>query len=369
MKFLKDIITRKRQASDESEAEELVDPFVPAEPDDNTGEDLLVSLASIQSKIQGALNSTERDSKKTKRQDVESGPVEDFADVVAEIAKPEIVEPKLKPQEATSKVSTTIVETEEIPSEPEQEFNGAMDEEETVATPIVKPGEPKTDTIKIVDAPIQNHTVSGEIRIPEPVKKPEEKQAIREPQTPKVDIKPVANIGIVEVPAPSTGRSGRRAGRVKTRLLGFEQSQDASTDPFDTSKKVTGQAQATFPVGWIVVVNGPGRGASFSVFNGVSQIGRGEDQAIKLDFGDNSISRSNHAAIAYDNEQRSFFLGHGGKANLVRLNDKPVLSTEEISNSDLIRIGETTLRFVALCSNEFDWDVDNQEEVGNAATA
>ena len=41
--------------------------------------------------------------------------------------------------------------------------------------------------------------------------------------------------------------------------------------------------------------------------------------------------------------EAQFFLGHGGKANLVRLNDKPVLSTEEVSSSDLIRIGETSL--------------------------
>lgn len=167
---------------------------------------------------------------------------------------------------------------------------------------------------------------------------------------------------IVEVPAPAAGRAGRRAGRVKTRLLGFEQSHGVADDPFDESKAVKSQVQANFPVGWIVIVEGPGRGTSFSLFDGVSHMGRGEDQAIKLDYGDNSISRSNHAAVAYDSESRTFFLGHGGKANLVRLNGKPVLSTEEMSNRDLIRIGETTLRFVGLCGKNFDWSSDNQEE-------
>jgi pSer/pThr/pTyr-binding forkhead associated (FHA) protein len=76
---------------------------------------------------------------------------------------------------------------------------------------------------------------------------------------------------------------------------------------------------------------------------------------VKLDFGDNSISRTNHAVVAYDDEQRKFFLGHGGKANIVRLNGKPVLSTEELAHNDIIRIGETTLRFLALCGPDFDW--------------
>jgi hypothetical protein len=173
---------------------------------------------------------------------------------------------------------------------------------------------------------------------------------------------------IVEVPAPAIGRAGRRAGRVKTRLLGFENAQGTDVDLFDPSQKAE-QADEKFPVGWIVVSHGPGRGSSFSLFNGVSQIGRGEDQVVKLDFGDTSISRSNHAAIAYDSEQSAFFLGHGGKANLVRLNDRPVLSTEELSNGDLIRIGETTLRFVALCGAEFDWERDTQEDADDAAIA
>ena len=105
----------------------------------------------------------------------------------------------------------------------------------------------------------------------------------------------------------------------------------------------------------MVVVEGPGRGASFALMSGVSQIGRGEDQTVRLDFGDTSISRNNHAAVAYDDEQTKFFLGHGGKSNLVRKNGMPVLSTEELANGDTIRIGETTLKFIAMCGEEFRW--------------
>lgn len=166
----------------------------------------------------------------------------------------------------------------------------------------------------------------------------------------------------VDVPAPAAGRANRRAGRVKTRLLGFNSGQAAS-DPFARGDQGGTETQqfTEFPVGWLIIVDGPGRGSAFTIYNGVAQIGRGEGQGVRLDFGDTSISRENHAAIAYDPEQRKFYLGHGGKANLVRLNNRPVLSTEELENGNLIRIGETTLRFVALCGADFDWSEQQQD--------
>ena len=162
-----------------------------------------------------------------------------------------------------------------------------------------------------------------------------------------------------DVSASELGQTGRRVGRVKTRLLGFDPTPGLALDPIEAAR-ATGPTspQNSFPVGWIVVTRGPGKGAHFALFNGVSQIGRGDDQAIKLDFGDGSISRSNHAAIAYDYETNGFFLGHGGKTNIVRLNDRPVISTETLATRDLIRIGETTLLFVALCGSAFQWSID-----------
>jgi pSer/pThr/pTyr-binding forkhead associated (FHA) protein len=101
----------------------------------------------------------------------------------------------------------------------------------------------------------------------------------------------------------------------------------------------------------------------------MSQIGRGEDQAIQLDFGDNSISRSNHAAIVYDAGSKEFLLGHGGKSNIVRLNDKPVISNENLKTGDIIRIGDTALRFVALCDDTFNWSDGATEEDEDVAIA
>lgn len=158
--------------------------------------------------------------------------------------------------------------------------------------------------------------------------------------------------------AASPQTPARRGGRTRTRILGFSGGLAATADPM--AKAGETQDQPTFPCGWVVVVHGPGQGQFFPVHSGVAMMGRGEDQAIRLDFGDTAISRSNHAAIAFDPEDTKFYLGHGGKSNIVRLNGRPVLTTEELSSGDSILIGETTLRFVALCGPEFNWlDVAN----------
>lgn len=162
----------------------------------------------------------------------------------------------------------------------------------------------------------------------------------------------------IAVPAPTLGRGSNRSGRVKTRLLGFSTGALEQTDVFDETRSVTGNP---FPVGWLVVVSELGRGACFALQDGVSRVGRGTDQTVCLNFGDNSISRDNHLSIAYDAEQNKFYIGHSGKSNLVRLNNKPLLSTEELVSRDQIRLGETTLRFIALCENDFTWHAPDEK--------
>ncbi|WP_068114870.1 FHA domain-containing protein [Tropicimonas marinistellae] len=180
---------------------------------------------------------------------------------------------------------------------------------------------------------------------------------------------PVPGVAAEPTAEPAQERPRQqRAGRVKTRLLGFHRPDEVENNPFARPSPAAPAESARFPVGWLVVVKGPGRGASYALFDGVSTIGRADDQAVTLDHGDTSISRENHAAIAYDDEQQTFFIGHGGKANLVRLNGMPVLSTEPLTSGDQIRIGETTLRFVALCGSDFSWDEGKETGARDAAT-
>jgi len=169
--------------------------------------------------------------------------------------------------------------------------------------------------------------------------------------------------------APAPAASSRKR-RTKTRLIGFDTSQGDVVDLFDGSNATAPRQRSKCPVGWAIVVAGPGHGECFSLEAGMNQIGRGEDQAVQLDFGDNAISRSNHAAIVYDPETHSFTAGHGGKSNIVRLNDEPLISNAPLNDGDKMRLGETTILFKALCTPEFNWvDSSGDEEQEDVAIA
>lgn len=146
----------------------------------------------------------------------------------------------------------------------------------------------------------------------------------------------------------------------RTRLIGFDTSEGTTKDLFSPDNAP--EPEQTLPVGWLVIVSGPGRGYAFTLRSGLSRIGRNPDQTICLDFGDMAVSRDNHAAIAYDPEENGYFLGHGGKTNLVRLQGKPIISTEKLNDGDRISIGETTMMFKALCDKTFNWIVGDDDE-------
>lgn len=108
-------------------------------------------------------------------------------------------------------------------------------------------------------------------------------------------------------------------------------------------------------VGWLVVIAGPGQGRVLSLGYGTNSIGRSESERVQLDFGDDQISRSNHAVITYDMRGRRFYVQHGGGKNLTYLGDLPVLAPTELPSFAHISIGGTTLRFVPLCGSDFEW--------------
>lgn len=116
-------------------------------------------------------------------------------------------------------------------------------------------------------------------------------------------------------------------------------------------------------VGWLVVVEGPGKGRAVPLGYGSNSIGRGATDRIKLDFGDEQISRSGHAVVTYDPRGRQYYVQHGGGTNLTYLGDQPVLAPTALPALSHISIGHTVLRFVPLCGAEFDW----QDTEGNEA--
>lgn len=108
-------------------------------------------------------------------------------------------------------------------------------------------------------------------------------------------------------------------------------------------------------VGWLVVVDGPGKGRCRSIFNGLNNVGRAPEQRIPLDFGDTKISREGHMQVIFDDRNNDYFIKDNGKTNLVRMNGEPVLSNMPLISGATIELGETTLMFVALCNEQFSW--------------
>ena len=108
-------------------------------------------------------------------------------------------------------------------------------------------------------------------------------------------------------------------------------------------------------VGWLVVVEGPGKGQSVKLGYGMNSIGRGAEERVSLDFGDEEISRHGHAMLTYDSKGRKFYIQHGGGTNLTYLGESPVLQPHEIKGREIIGIGKTQLCFIPLCGPDFEW--------------
>lgn len=108
-------------------------------------------------------------------------------------------------------------------------------------------------------------------------------------------------------------------------------------------------------VGWLVVVKGPDKGRDFRITAEKNFIGRSEMMDISIN-GDDSISREGHAIISYNPKNNSFRLYPGESKRLVYLNEEEVIMPEQLKAYDLIELGETTLRFIPLCGEQFQWD-------------
>ena len=370
MKFIREMIAKKREPHGDdttSDVAPLEDALAPLKQ--SMKEDLDIAKADMAAK---AASDTPVFSKA--KQDEKAGEIDTIADVQAKIERKEEAKAKA---DAPSSDETDIV-IDEAKLDAIAKASDAPKAKEVPAVSEKAPAEEKAP--QAVETKAKDDVVAEK---PDAPTAQEEAPAVNiwdieddgSADLPIVTAAAMKNMDkpvAVDVPTPAPAtpspKPERRPGRTKTRILGFEHS-DGVVDLFDPKATVAQSGRAKFPVGWIVIVDGPGRGESFSLTAGMSQIGRGDDQAVQLNFGDTSISRTNHAAIAYDPENHKFLLGHGGKSNIVRLNDKPVLSTEDLNDADIIRIGETTLRFVALCNDKFNWANTDGEENEDVAIA
>lgn len=164
-----------------------------------------------------------------------------------------------------------------------------------------------------------------------------------------------ADSGQETVIIPGRGSTGPVAGKV-IGIAGGKAGDNTVFVPAQLGAQPQQPEQAFEPVvGWVVVTDGPGKGHFRPMYYGLNSIGRGEDLRIVLDFNDQRISREAHAFLIYDEIERKFFVKDNGKSNIVRLNGNMVLTPTEMHDRDVLTIGQTTLLFIALCNEKFDW--------------
>lgn len=161
-------------------------------------------------------------------------------------------------------------------------------------------------------------------------------------------------------PAAAMGAGGRPAATApfqgeeeKTRIIGGRRNKEKAEALEERAEESDSMEDPV--AGWVVITAGPGKGRSLLLGYGTNTIGRGDDQRVRLDFGDDQISRENHALLTYDPKGRKFYVQHGGGTNLTYLGDDPVLAPTELPPRSFIQIGETTLCFIPFCGEGFDW--------------
>lgn len=111
-------------------------------------------------------------------------------------------------------------------------------------------------------------------------------------------------------------------------------------------------------VGWLVIIEGSGIGKSFEIFGGINDIGRGVDNTISIDFEDNSIEVIRHFVIIFDYTKQAFLIQKGSNNSKLFLNSKEILFFENLKDEDTIKVGNTTLKFVAFCNEKFNWNFE-----------
>lgn len=160
--------------------------------------------------------------------------------------------------------------------------------------------------------------------------------------------------GDATTPLGERGAGGAQNADPHTRI--FRPRSPSSATPEVTGGGAPATDFAAEPVvGWLVVVEGPGKGQSVKLGYGMNSIGRGAEERVSLDFGDEEISRHGHAMLTYDSKGRKFYIQHGGGTNLTYLGESPVLQPHEIKGREIIGIGKTQLCFIPLCGPDFEW--------------
>ncbi len=112
-------------------------------------------------------------------------------------------------------------------------------------------------------------------------------------------------------------------------------------------------APKRYVVGWLVGINGAGRGESFPVRMGRNVIGR--DRKSDIVIHDDQAS-SHHADLVFRPEEKRFILMDHNSTNGTYVNEAEIEPRRDLAPKDVIRIGSQRFIFTPLCHEGFHWD-------------
>ena len=119
---------------------------------------------------------------------------------------------------------------------------------------------------------------------------------------------------------------------------------------------VVGGEKNTAPtVGWLVGLEGPCAGKSYSLREQRNFIGRSPAMDIVLSE-DDQTAEDRHAIITYVPKSRKFYAQPGASRQLYEVNGEAVIDTKVLSADDRLAIGASVFRFVPLCGEAFGWN-------------
>lgn len=107
-------------------------------------------------------------------------------------------------------------------------------------------------------------------------------------------------------------------------------------------------------VGWLVCIDGPEKGKDYRLLDKQNTVGRSEEMDVCI-MGDTTISREQHARIAYDPRHNNFTLIPAESTNNIYVNDEPAYVAVKIHAFDCIEFGESKFILVPLCCDRFTW--------------
>jgi hypothetical protein len=161
--------------------------------------------------------------------------------------------------------------------------------------------------------------------------------------------KPAPHAAPAPRPAPATAARPVQHGSALHVAPAREREQERTVA---ASRLDAGQPKR-YVVAWLVGLSGSSRGESYPVRMGRNVIGR--DRRSDIVINDDQAS-SHHADLVFRPEEKRFILMDHNSTNGTYVNDAEIEPRRDLSDKDIVRIGNQRFLFTPLCHDGFYWD-------------